>query len=200
MKEKVIQTLVRLLEKNGLDDGVRFAVLGHKPIRHCRVINELLEFMKSCEITDGVQAILVKKAEARPPLPYKLHYTDGYESWHLEKSKKVDGFFYGGFLISINHTSTVGNFDEAIKKCAKVKLNGKSCQPLPADVCRKLYDDYLKSVNVFLGSLGGCSFSGIVWTQSVGYTFNFDTGKVVKYDPKKCELHARPAIKLDVVE
>lgn len=196
MEEKLVQTLVRLLEKNGLDNGIRFAIQGHKTVHSAKMIGSVIEFMEELGVTTQVLKALQEKAATRTPLPFKLHYTDGYVSWFYEKSKKIDGFFYDDYLISINHTSAVGNYDEAVARCAGVKLDGKSCQPLPAEVCLKLYEDCLKSVNLFLHSHDGSGFWGIVWTQTPGHAFNFDTGKFVDFDGRRCEFHARPAIKL----
>lgn len=196
MEKKVVQSLVRLLEKNGLDNDVMFAIMGHRSVRNAKAVENVMEFMEELGITTQVQDILQAKAAERIPLPFKLHYTDGYTSWFLEKSKKVDGFFYDDYLISINHTSSVGNYEEAVARCAKVKLNGKCCQLLPAEVCLRLYADGLKAINIFLHSHDGSGFWGIVWTQDPGHAFNFDTGKFVDFDGKRCEFHARPAIKL----
>lgn len=149
-------------------------------------------------VEDALRFALIEMASKRQKLPYELHYTDGYRSWFFEKNKVVDAFYYGGYLISIFDTKAVGQYNDAENRAKKVKIGGKQCMMLPADMCHKLYED-LPTINPMLRKLGGDDLKGENWIKTEGknYCFNFTTGKLIPRRANTSELMARPVILLE---
>lgn len=162
------------------------------------LVQSIIKLAEENGVEDALRFALIEKASKREKLPYELHYTDGYRSWFFEKNKVIDAFYYGGYLISIYDTKEVAHYNEAELRAKKVKIGGKQCMMLPADMCCKLFED-LPVINPMLRKLGGDDFKSENWIKTEGknYCFNFTTGKLVPRRADTSALMARPVILLE---